>query len=174
MAFPRRTNKSDVESDEQRFNRAHICGRDFEKSLEFIEAARARLEDSLEYEAFIISAIVSYARPFSGNERSGKARAASKFDVSLDSLQPEDQVLHRRLIDLRNQAIAHAEWGRYPVEQFHTVNTAEGFATTARSFHIVSERIDLDAFARIAHAMKEACVEAMFKYRKRGISEARR
>lgn len=150
-----------MEPNKQRFNRAHISTRDFEKASEFIEAARCHPESGLEYEAFMISAIVCYARPFSGNERSASSPAASNLAVPLHSLEREDLELHERILAIRNKAVAHSEFEKYPVRQIPVAGSAGGFATTSTSFHIVSERLDLDAFVNIAKKMHALCVSTM-------------
>jgi hypothetical protein len=41
---------------------------------------------------------------------------------------------------------------------------ASGFAVASTRWHIVSEKIDLGAFARIAEAMRRACLNNMLDW----------
>jgi hypothetical protein len=148
----------------RRFNRAHISRRDFKKAVGFIEAAMTHDLVSVEYEALMISAIVNYARPFSGNER-GKAPASdSVLVVDVKQLLGEDSALHDRIVTMRNKAVAHSEFGKYPVQIMAVPepNSDAGFAASSQSWHVLNERIDLEAFKRIAEALHKKCLNLCF------------
>ena len=143
--------------------RIQISSRDFETAHRFIEAAKLHNETATEYEALLLSAIVSYARPFSSNE---KKRANTSVDARLPgtdivAVLGEDAPLHDRVVTLRNEAVAHAESTHYPVEII-SLPIGEpgtlGFAFSSRSWHVLNERIDLNAFSRIAQAMRLHCL----------------
>ncbi|WP_257311305.1 hypothetical protein [Geothrix fuzhouensis] len=68
------------------------------------------------YEALLISAIIFYIRPFSGNEKKGSPSPSESRvpNTVLASLDTNELRLHRHLKTLRNKAIAHAEWRYHP------------------------------------------------------------
>jgi len=102
-------------------NRLTISRQDFGKCGEFLDALAAEQYGTVQYEALLLSSIILYSRPFSSNERK-ETRAAKRIgDCVLDHLSEEDRELHRRVLQLRNKAIAHAEWTFHP-----TAVTREG------------------------------------------------
>ena len=98
-------------------NRLSISVRDFEKStsyLRVLDSLNETVDEAcgvLVCESLLLSSIVSYARPFSHNEKDEAAEADPKItgDV-LEGLSEEELALHKKLIKLRNKAIAHSEW----------------------------------------------------------------
>jgi hypothetical protein len=148
----------------RRFNRAHISRRDFKKAIGFIEAAMKHDLASIEYEALMISAIVYYARPFSGNERGKEPPSDSNLMIEVKQLLGEDSDLHDRIVSMRNKAVAHSEFGKYPVRIMAVPepNSDAGFAASSRSWHVLNERIDLEAFKRIAEALHQKCLNLCF------------
>lgn len=148
----------------RRFNRAHISKRDFKKAIGFIEAAMRHDLASIEYEALLISAIVNYARPFSGNERGKAPISAPVLVVNVKEILGEDSDLHDRIVTMRNKAVAHSEFGKYPVRIMAVPepNSDAGFAASSRSWHVLNERIDLDVFKRIAEALHQKCLNLCF------------
>jgi hypothetical protein len=148
----------------RRFNRVHISRRDFKKAIGFIEAAMKHELASIEYEALLISAIVYYARPFSGNER-GKAPPSDPVLVlDVKQLLGGDADLHDRILAMRNKAVAHSEFGKYPVRIMAVPepNSDAGFAASSQSWHVLNERIDLAAFKQIAEALHQKCLNLCF------------
>src|SRR5688572_13980645 len=97
-------------SSEQEFNRFSISAWDFEQACRYLAAAQNYLPNSVEYEALLFAGIVSYARPFSSNERDANARAARRVRLSaFEPLSDEERKLHDRCILLRDKALAHSE-----------------------------------------------------------------
>jgi hypothetical protein len=62
-------------------------------------------------DALVISTVVTYARPFTKSHSGGLAAAKiSPDDIFLFLRWPELRPLHEKLIELRNQAVAHSDW----------------------------------------------------------------
>lgn len=96
-------------------SRLTISRHDLEQCQNFLQQLEHQRYGSVLYEALLIAAIVFYARPFSSNERNKDANADSRIDEQvLDQLNNEERELHKTILTLRNQAIAHAEWTHYP------------------------------------------------------------
>mgnify|MGYP003394940661 CR=1 FL=1 len=96
-------------------NRLTISRHDFDKCRDFLAALPAQEYGSINYEALLISAIIFYSRPFSCNEKEKGAQAESRVDTAvLDNLSAEECELHTRILNLRNKAVAHAEWKLHP------------------------------------------------------------
>lgn len=150
----------------RRFRRTHISRRDFAKSIGFISAAAKYDLIAPEYEALLLAAIVSYARPFSGNEHSKSPLSDSRLDVDVSQILGSDLPLHERLIEVRNKAVAHSESAYYPVELLPaappSAKGANGFASVSKNWHVLNEQIDLMAFKRMAEALCAKCTNNLF------------
>jgi hypothetical protein len=112
-------------------NRLTISRHDFEKCLDFLTELPVQEYASVVYEGLLLSAIVFYARPFSGNERGNSPDAESKVDATvIDGLAADERELHDQIVQLRNKAIAHAEW------QYHPTNFTERNVIASAPFSI--------------------------------------
>jgi hypothetical protein len=147
---------------EKKFKRTHLSSLDFEQAERFIKAAQQHPVASAEHDALLLSAIISYARPFSGNERDRNAAAASSLAPELVVLEAGDRELHDRIIALRNKAVAHAESKYNPMEFVgirRSLRGSRGVALTTKPWQVGEENLDLNAFGRIALKMHQACVK---------------
>jgi hypothetical protein len=148
--------------------RTHISAHDFETAGSFIQAAKNYPPSAIEYEALVECAVIRYARPLSSNERRGSGKADARLSVNVQQilLSQGDVDLHNRIITLRNKMVAHAESEFYPTTLLDPVGTsrASGFAVASTRWHILGENLDLDAFARIAEAMRRACLNQMLDW----------
>jgi hypothetical protein len=91
-------------------NRYSIAEGDFRDALQYIKKAREFDADIIVRDALLAMAILCYARPFSNNERSKNANAASR--ILLDDLSERSStqlIAHKKYLDLRNKAIAHSQ-----------------------------------------------------------------
>jgi len=148
------------------FSRAHIANEDFESVARFIDAARRYTTATTEYEALLHAAIIAYARPFSCNELAPDSPADPRIDIALVKLLGADLALHNRIITMRNKMVAHAEFAQNPVILIPikpSFDVEAGMATESRRWRVVEEKIDLDAFQRIANAMHEQCIHHTFE-----------
>jgi hypothetical protein len=102
-------------TNEAKFNRFSISLKDFEKTVEFLEEAKKHPINSLVHEALVFTAIVCYYRPFSPNEKYPNPTAASQLSLSDFSPLSEDELaVHEKCKELRNKALAHAEFKYNP------------------------------------------------------------
>jgi hypothetical protein len=151
--------------DERRFRRTYISKHDFARAVEFVSAARNHDVATIEHEALLISAIIYYARPFSGNEQKPKKDRDPPSDARLDESlaefkeDPEEGALHDRIVKLRNKAVAHAEFDNYPV----MLTGAEQRTVVSRAWHVVDEKLDLVRFHRIAKEMEARCLHGVYE-----------
>jgi hypothetical protein len=152
----------------KRFNRTHISRDDFARARRFIKGARPYDVASTEYEALLIAAVIFYARPFSNNERKADAQSTPRLADKLVPFKGEELKLHKRILLLRNRAVAHGESAFNRVQfvpPFTAVEGEGGFATWGQTWHIASERLDLDKFEHIADEMIRRCVNHLFDFR---------
>lgn len=113
--------------------RARISGNDMHQAVAFIDAALA-LDEATEKPpgheiarlALEVAAIVYYARPFTGNERTKKTKRAppkgaprlGKVDIGPPSKvlgTKEARALHRDALAIRHKIVAHAASRYFPV-----------------------------------------------------------
>ena len=99
-----------------RINRLTSASLDLENCLRFLQGMSDQTYGSVAYEALLISAIVFYIRPFSENEKKGSPSPSDSRvpETVLEILDTEESKLHEHLKELRNKAIAHAEWRYHP------------------------------------------------------------
>jgi hypothetical protein len=147
----------------KRFHRTHISLDDFDDALRFIRAARNHPTTSIEFESLLISAIILYARPFSGNERRKNPPIDRDLAKELVTFEGTQLDLHNRIISARNTGVAHAESVKNPLQPIVPTVPDRG---TDKTFLIASGQrwnavrdlnLDLAEFEAIAQAMREHC-----------------
>jgi hypothetical protein len=150
--------QSDIE---KRFRRSHISADDFDRALTFIKEARKQHFRSTIYEALLISAIIYYARPFSSNEQRKNPNPLSEATIDKELMgfeDPKEQKLHDEIIDLRNKAVAHAEYGQGKYTINHVSVEPTGQTSILSSvWRPSNEWFDLFTFERIATEMRARC-----------------
>lgn len=83
---------------------------DFKQCLKFLKELKYHNHGSAAYEAMLIAAIISYAKPFSNNERDKDTTDDPTIDINeLTALTDTEQELHYKFLTLRNKAITHSE-----------------------------------------------------------------
>jgi hypothetical protein len=148
-------------------HRVLLSKEEFKRATDFIAAARRHDVTSIEHEALLHSAIIFYARPFFNNERGRKASKGAQQLVGIDieAVLGDDIELHEHIETLRAKVVAHPEAAYNPSQHIPlTIGNADsrGFAFSRRSWYVVNENLDLDAFARTAKAMNHACASHVF------------
>lgn len=146
---------------DKRLRRIYLSTWDFEQARAFIDAATKHDIASIEHKALLLSAILCYARPFSGNEVGKDPPADPKLSgIDTRAVLGSDFALHEKIVRLRNIAVAHSASEVNPSERLPTPPSkpgSYGIAFSARRWHPVDEQIDLDAFRRVASAMLKEC-----------------
>jgi hypothetical protein len=149
-------------------HRVLISKDEFIRAIEFIKAAKRHVENEIEYEALLHSAIIFYARPFTNNEgpRSGAPKEAHQLTwIDVPSTLGEDFAFHGRIVKLRMKVVAHSEAAFNPAQHIPlTIGNPDtrGVAFSRKAWHVVSETLDLDVFLRIAETMNRACTTHIF------------
>jgi hypothetical protein len=138
---------------EPQFNRFSIALFDFEKAISYAEEAQKHLPNSLAHEALIFTAVISYYRPFSPNEKDKSAPAASRLKPSdFSPFSSDENEIHEKCEQLRNKALAHSEWSHNP-----TRLTADTGVIVSRPFNLLQHAPDLDALIRLARRLSQEC-----------------
>ncbi len=140
-------------------NRLTSASLDLENCIRFLDELDTKIYGTTTYEALLISAIVFYIRPFSENEkRSSTAPSDSRVSEEvLVGLTEEEMKLHEKLKELRNKAIAHAEWG------FHPTGISETKIIQAMRFSIwkyFHNTVAISAFRNLTHKVRNAIQNA--------------
>ena len=137
----------------EQFNRLSISIRDFEQAVAYAERAATTSRGALEYQALLFSAIVSYYRPFSPNERKSTAAASSLLSVTdFSTLMSEELALHDKCKVLRNKALAHSEYEVNPTE----LDVSSG-VITSRPFDLLAHAPDPVELAALARRLAQSC-----------------
>jgi len=142
-----------TEDSELKLNRLTISLHDFDKAIGLLREADKHSTDATVHEALLTSALIHFCRPFTPNERDKGAQAASRIGIDeFDGIKDDEKALHKKCMDLRNQAIAHSEWSHYPTKRSEKTNVI-----VSRRFSLTAEGIDWPALARLAVKLKNQC-----------------
>jgi len=135
-----------TEDEQKELYRLNIGKWDIDKAVSMLEAALNHDPSTIEYEALVGSAIVLYARPFSANEKKEKAKSNARVPRRvIDNYSSDELELHKRILNRRNKAIAHAEWNDYPVGV-----DLETRVVSSRRYSIYPEFLDISQFLNLA------------------------
>lgn len=156
MPIDPETEAQTLAATERRMYRAHISEKDFKQALRFIDAALVVNISTVEHEALVIAAIISYARPFTLNERPQKGKPLPAADASLEGIDLRallgvDADLHERIVELRMKAVAHSEAEFNPMR-------FDGMVFVSRPWHPVGAGIDLAAFRDMTAKLHQHCL----------------
>ena len=154
----------------KKFHRAAMSKRDFSEAREFLKRLQFEKNKTVRY-ALLTSAIVAYAKPFSGNEKEKHAAATTKLHLSPEAILDSIQLaLHSEIIQLRNKLVAHAEYAASPVRLLKRTDDGmellgpyvekNGRMYDLRDF---LEMIDTPAFMRIAELLACHCGNELFR-----------
>lgn len=141
---------------EAQFNRARISEKDFIEASEFLAAYRSRYSATVR-RAILVAAIVAYSRPFTANNGRASKRTTPTLIGNPKKILADqaDYMLHARILEVRNQAIAHSDEGRNPVRRVMGQRT--GFVMWVRLFDVLSENINVRSFRAIVKRMIGHC-----------------
>jgi hypothetical protein len=149
-------------------HRVLISKDEFLRAIQFIKATQRHVENTIEYEALLHSAIIFYARPFTNNEgpRSGVPKEAQQLTgIDVESVLGDDFAFHERIVRLRMKVVAHSEAAFNPAEHIPlTIGNPDtrGVAFARKAWHVVNENLDLGSFLQIAEKMNNACTLHVF------------
>ena len=145
---------------EAQFNRANISDKDFAEAESYLRIHCDDLPNTLR-RALFTAAIIAYARPFTSNDSGTKGLATGTLVRNPKRILDEKEfALHKKILILRNEAIAHSSYERKPTRFAGTVGTA--FLAWTKSFDVLSEEISASAFLTICLKMKRHCTDTLF------------
>lgn len=103
--------------DEGVIKRLKVSRDDWGKCINFLSALSNQKYGDITYEALLISSIIFYTRPFSNNEKHRDVKNYAKVDLCvLDKLSEFQHNLHKKIVSIRNTAIAHIEFSNHPIK----------------------------------------------------------
>jgi len=145
---------------EARFARAHISKRDFEEAEDYLHAFRGDNADSVK-RAILVAATVSYARPFTENDPGNEGLSTRRLAVSLTKLLVPDQLaLHKRLLAIRHEAVAHSAYARKAARRVPGIGL--GFLVKSKPYDILAEPIDVQLFLALCKKLSDHCFDLMY------------
>ena len=128
-----------------------IAVRYFEKAHEYLSAAKKHDRASIEYDALLSMAIVSYCGPFT-KHYTGPDRKKSQltFDA-LDHWTGDQRRFHERCIEIRDKALAHPDF------EYNPTKFTEGNVFKGRQYSILDEDVDLKTFESVLDRVISCC-----------------
>ena len=143
------------------FNRAIISEHDFTEAENYLICFDQKPTDVIK-RALLLAAIVSYARPFLNSERETQSQAISQLSIKPSKvLLPGELELHKKVMSLRNEALAHSQYTRKPVAR--SSGSENGFSFQGRPYDLLSENIDVERFLSLCRKLKVYCMSKSFK-----------
>ena len=149
--------------------RARLSHDDFGEAIEYL-AQFESTENHVTKRALLTAAIVSYCRPFTNNRQGSSNIATHTLSVKLSQLlTAQELLLHESLMSLRNEAVAHTKYARKPVKRLS--GSATGVVMSGKLFDLLSERLDVSAFAAMCRALQGHCFNMILTLNKDIVSD---
>lgn len=149
------------------FYRAFISKQDFEEAKECLSKYQQSInpyEFNVINRALLGSAIISYSRPFTKNNRGKHGPSTPTLMIKgLNKILNNNEIeLHSRIIQLRNSFIAHSDYDKKAVKVVQA--DCHGFVTQSALYDIQSEMINKeDIFMSVIDKMITHCDNIMSK-----------
>jgi hypothetical protein len=156
--------RTTTEKLDRQFHRLLISKKDMEKAIAYLSAA-AKANTAGESDAtagLIAAAIVAYARPFSGNKN--HPRVTPNPPQPDRWLTREEKDLHKRIVELRNEVIAHSDADRNPTKV--SEYRATGFRVSSRVYDPIFEVEDIPRFLALSTRVLRWFDDKMFSISK--------
>jgi hypothetical protein len=147
----------------RQFTRAYISIKDLAQCASYLDVFE-KVTDPIVRRGLFTAAVIAYARPFSENK--SHRLAAPKAPISLKRLTSDQRILHARLCDIRNKAIAHSDYELNPSELLEFYNT--GFLVESRFYEPLNEQIDVKSFQALVQAICYTLMECMQELARKG------
>lgn len=156
--------RTTTEKLDRQFHRLLISKKDMEKAIAYLSAAAKThtAGDSDATAGLIAAAIVAYARPFSGNRN--HARVTPNPPHPDRWLTREEKDLHKRIVELRNEVIAHSDADRNPTKVSEYRDT--GFLVSSRVYDPIFEVEDIPRFLALSTKVLRSFEDKMFSISK--------
>lgn len=132
-----------------------LSSSDLSEAIEYMEALvapEAAAWPDVVRRALKLSAVVAYARPFSGNRNeAGKSEHVAVGDYVTDA---QDMALHDQAMKLRNTLLAHTDFSAKPNDGPHT--EASGTVNLSVTlFDPLDDPLDVSGLLRLARSIRE-------------------
>jgi hypothetical protein len=156
---------------EPQFNRVRISIKDFDETIRYLDAYSRKLSEPVR-RALLIAAIIAYGRPWSPSKHSRDAHATDELLGNPKKiLDGSGFGVHKRILDLRNKAVAHSSYSRNPTQRLKSVKKSKstGFIIASQLFDPLSalpENSDILGFRSVAETMKRFCEDKLFELNK--------
>jgi hypothetical protein len=138
------------------FNRLTLSAHDFSESQEYLGAYSERLSPVVQA-ALLNSAIVCYARPFTANNPGKTDASTSSLPRGvLKQLNTEQKYLHRKIVTLRNEGVAHSDYDLKPTRRVPRGDS--GAMMWSKPFSTLAEGIDIEKFKVLARLLEHECI----------------
>ena len=134
--------------------------RDFDAAIDFL--GRARIHDRAARDAMLLGALISYSHPFKDRDHPLLGRPLNQLPVFLDAAADlgVNLELHVRLLQLRAHAVGSSPPLTAPLRPSASSSNAgtHRFSFASPLGHCLAQQLERQAFERIAHLMRLACV----------------
>jgi hypothetical protein len=126
---------------------------DFRDCNKFLDEFN-KTEDDILKEALLVAALVSYCRPFSENKENDKIIKKISLEVVTRPLEAHEIRLHKKLITIRNKAIAHSDIDKKP-----TGSTVQNkvLVQASKLYNILAEDLDINEISNLSKKMISIC-----------------
>ena len=146
---------------ELQFNRVSISKSDFAEAREYLEELNDNLSTIVQ-RGLITAAIVAYSRPFTKNRPGKEQKATNTLQSSMTKiLNQKEKELHRKILTLRHEGIAHSDFDRKPTSRVPFEGS--GVLIRSKPFDLLSEGIDISMFKAMAESMESYCVTRLIE-----------
>lgn len=116
-----------MENLKRKLNRVSIALNDLEQAKKFLDKYLnivSSSRDDIVIEALLSSIVICYSRPFGKNYGKYNEKVMSENSINcrdyFECSDADNLALHNKIICIRNEAIAHADWQRYPTDSKRT------------------------------------------------------
>ena len=141
---------------QKQFNRVQISSKDFEEALDYLDQI-GKVDSAPINRALLVAAIITYSRPFTSNDKGKAEEASGKLPIDpKKTVNPNAYSLHNKILKLRNEAVAHSEYGRNPSARTYSADNS--FAIQYTRFDPLTENIDIEQFRLLLISMKRGCI----------------
>jgi hypothetical protein len=149
---------------DRQLNRIFISSKDMESAFHYFGAAERLAECASSEEdwqavgGLLVAGIVAYGRPFSENKPHERAIPTPPFSES--ELTEAEKVLHRRLLEIRNKAVAHSDADLNPAA--FKEYQENGFLVSHQLYNPIIEHRSAKEYGALARKIQGAFMSKMF------------
>lgn len=135
-----------------------IAVRYFEKAQKYLCAAKKHDRASIEHDALLSMAIISYYCPFTRHYAGTKNKRSKLMFDRFGYAPAEQRKFHENCEEFRNKALAHPDF-KYNPTRFTKRHVFSG-----SQFSILNQNVDLEIFDNVLARLISVCHEKMASY----------